>query len=201
MTSLKSFIVVEEIKASHAAKYFDYIENHHLDIAEEIGEELEARWGKDVEKISKFEPNEHRLADLQLKNSNAFVGVELDTRSLALQNRFSKRLFTSTSVKYSLTYKDADRARIKSMLLQTAIDTFKEVLGRHPGIFGLTRSEKIKYLFSITHEDDLVKLLFKTTNENKEQISKTIFIVGVEHGSLTNGSKPFNRVYLTDYTK
>lgn len=200
--SLRKFMITEAIKASHAAKYFEYVENHHLDIFVELGEALEKRWEKDIVDIQKkFQPNEHRLADLTERRTDAFTGIEVDTRHLALhKNRFSTQKFTSTSVKYSLVYDSTDLTKIKNILMASAVEVFKNVLGKHVGIFGLERNDKVKYLFSITHEDDVIKLMFRTTNENKEQINKTVFLVGVEHGVLT-GSKPFNRVFFIDYIK
>ena len=202
MPSLRKFIVTEQVRASHAAKYFDYIENHHLDVMEEISSELKKAWHKDILSFEKkYTPNEHRLADLTLRKSEALTGIELDTRHITLnKNRFSKLTTTQLSIKYSLVYDSTDCQRIKNQLLQTAIDVFKNVLGKHAGIFGLARVESIKYLFSISHEDDVVKLHFKTTDTNKEQITKTIFLVGIEYGSLT-GLRPFNRVFFSDVTK
>jgi len=208
--NLKNFIVVEEVRASHAAKFLDYQDNHHEEIHEELIALLSKAWKKESEKQNaKTEKNEKRLEDVLLKNPEAFVDIEFDSEEATVgAERFMKSKTAYPSVKISLVYNPAQRKSLSSDYFDLAKEVFNKVVDDNQDAFAITSAAgNVKPVFQVVKsEDNLLKLQFKSTMKDKStgkphETIKTIFMVGVERGKENSKTKFFDRVFFIDYTK
>jgi len=207
--NLKNFILSEEIKASHAAKFLDYQDNHHDEIQEELIEELSKEWKKLAEKFNRIsKPDDKRLEDSLLKNPNAFTGIEFSNdEDLVGNDRFIKPKSTLMSVKISLVFTSTERHLLFKHFFDAASKVFEKVIKDNEKAFSITTpSGNIKPVFQVTKHDGSIKLQFKSTEKDKEtgknhEVVKTIFMVDIERGKEKSKTKFFDRIFLIDYTK
>ncbi len=203
--NLKNFILQEEIKSSHAAKYIDYQENFHDEILEDLIEDLSKEWKKNVLiRAKKNIPNEEYVKDILLKNSNPFLGIEFSNKEILVGNgRFSRPKSSLISVKISHAYDSITRKSLIKKFLLDAENIFEKIIQKNENAFNIKfLSGKQKTLFHISKTDNSIKIQFKTHDKNSsKELIKTIFMVSVEHGKEGSKSKNYDRIYFLDYTK
>lgn len=207
MLNLKSFILNEEIKAAHAVKFLDYQDNFHDDVQEDLITLLSKEWKKSAEKLSSSTtPHEGRVEDMKFKNPEPFLGIEFTNEETQIGvGRFTSPKMSPISVKISHAYTAEQRKILIRNLLSVAKGVFEIIILKNKDAFDIKMaSGNHKTLFVVKNDADeqAVKLQFKTSEKNnKSEIAKTIFMVGVEHGKEGSKSKHFDRVFFVDFTK
>lgn len=207
--NLKNFIIREEIRSSHAVKFLDYQENFHDDVQEDLVALLSKEWKKLVDKLSTVKPHGERAENMALKNPEAFLGLEFTNAEANVgSGRFSKPKVTSVSVKISHAYSADQRRVLVKQFLDSAKESFEKIINKNEEAFAIKMaSGNVKILFHAKKSDDeTVKLQFKTIDKQKDsatkdEVVKTIFMVGVEHGKEGSKSKHYDRIFFIDYTK
>jgi len=210
MLNLRNFILKEEIKSSHAAKLIDYQDNFHDDILDDLISDLSASWKSLAEELNQTDAPENRVEFVKSKNPDALLGVEFDSKDVPVGlGRFNKPKSSLVSVKISHAYSRETRKRMIKKVLAEAKSVFEKVLSKNKKAFSIKmNSGNYQTLFHVKMSDDeTVKLQFKTLERDKksgaftDEVIKTIFIVGVEHGKESSKSKQFDRVFFIDYTQ
>lgn len=207
--NLKRFIVKEEIRSSHAVKFLDYQDNFHDDVQEDLVALLSKEWKKLTSKLAETKPHGERAEDMALKNPEAFLGIEFTNAEANVgSGRFSKSKLTSVSVKISHAYSTDQRRVLIKHYLDLAKECFEKIIKKNEDAFAIKMaSGNVKILFHAKKSDDeTVKLQFKTIDKQKDtnakdEVVKTIFMVGVEHGKEGSKTKHYDRVFFIDYTK
>lgn len=210
MVNLKSFILKEEIKSSHAAKFIDYQDNFHDDVLQDLTDKLTASWKKLAEEFNEVQPSEFRINQVKEKNPDALLGVEFDAKDVPVGvGRFNKPKMALASVKLSHAYTRESRKQMIKKLLAETKSVFEKTIGSNKKAFAIKmNSGNYQTLFHVRQsDDDTIKIQFKTLERDKKnnlysnEVIKTIFIVGVEHGKENSKSKQFDRVFFIDYTQ
>jgi hypothetical protein len=206
MSKLKSFILSEEVRASHALKYFNYMEKYHDDIYDIVIDELKKQWVL-VKKANKFEmPDDGRVEQLYLKSMNPDLSAGLNGREVTIKSpQFSHPVTSPLSYDISLAFTDVQRKRMIDAALDAAETAFNNVIKDNPAIFAhVDSAEKVRNLFNVVRHDETVRLQFKVTHkegDDRKELAKTIFTVSVDHGKITSKTKHIDRVYMVDNTK
>jgi hypothetical protein len=206
MANLRTFIINEDMKASHAVKFLSFQDNFHDDVLEDIVAALSKDWKKLVEtKSNSIQAHAEKVDDLVFKNPDAFTGIEFDNKEIQIgAGRFSKTKTAIISVKISYAFTAIQRKALIKDFLYTAKSTFEKILHKNIDAFNVKLvSGSFHNLFNIkVGDDDTVKIQFKTKDKGtNEEIVKTIFMVGVEHGKEASKIKHFDRIFFIDYTK
>lgn len=171
--SLKSYILTEQLKASHAAKFLEYEKHDHQKITRDLQSKLEKAWNKVA---SKFKPVE---LDAESKLFNA---VDVSSKDVAI-GRFGNRAVSTLSARVGALYDKNTKRAIKEALLAEAYSVLSATTT-------LMNQDVPGDPFVISEEDSTgeIRVKFKSGD-----YSKTIFLVAVE--SL----QKFDRVYLRDF--
>jgi len=208
--NLKNFIISEEVRASHAAKFLDYQDNHHEEVHEELIALLSKAWKKEAERQNTKTPkDEKRLEDVLLKNPEAFVDIEFDNEEATVgAERFMKSKTAYPSVKISLVFNPAQRKSLSNIYFSLAKEVFDKVVDDNQDAFAITSSSgNVKPVFQVVKsEDNLLKLQFKSVMKDKSsgkphETIKTIFMIGIERGKENSKTKFFDRIFFIDYTR
>jgi hypothetical protein len=198
MSSLKSFILGEEVKQSHAERYMLYVDRYHTEVLLDLKQRLEAAWRGALGTLNKtYPPKPEAVQDAQLRNPEATIKLELsDAHEKLISARSKTVLEVAPSFKIPLVYSVDERAHLIKKVLVTAVEVFKKTTARWREIFNYEEKSRLKPWFKITNEGDEVRFQLCVAHGGEETY-KTLYAARVEYGKAGTKTRDFDRIYLT----
>lgn len=199
MSTLKNFIVSEELKVNHAERYLLYVDRYHSEIFLDLKKHLESAWLQALNQLKRSHPPKPQaVQDAQLRNSNATIELTLsDASEKIISSRFKSPTEVSPSLKIPLVYSHEERAHFIKKGLAAAGAAFKKTAESWREIFNYERKGQIKPWFKVTEEGDEVRFQLMMSHE-KAETYKTLYSVRVEFGKTGTKTRDFDRIYLSN---
>ncbi len=200
--SLQNFIIQEELRAEHAARFLLYQERYNTEVLLDLKNALEKEWTKVINSLSrKYKIADDDLELALLQNQKATVSLTVEPKDEKIvSSRHRETLEVSPSVKVPLLYKREERdLMIKSILLvsEDALDT---VTNKWREIFRVEKKGRATPWFKIVHDKDEIRFQLALTDGNQEMY-KTLYAIRVEYGKPGSKLKDFDRIYLISLIK
>jgi len=199
MSSLKSFIVQEELKVNHAERFLKYLSHYHTDVLLDITRSLRKAWEIEVAKlIKKYPPNSDAVQDAQLKNGEALITLTASSRSeKIITSRSATPVNVSPSVKIPFVYSDIERLAITKQLLSVAENSLEKITRDWREIFNHEKKGQLAPSFRIARDSDEIRFQLRVQSEGStEEFYKTLYVIRLEYGKPTSKLRPFDRLYL-----
>ena len=187
--SFKSYQILTEIKASHAAKLFDYEANYHSKIAHFLIDSLYKSWNT-VIKTSKLKQSQQIVDDFSIYNKRVEPFALSKASTKILSSRFASHKISHLSCEISLAFTLSDRKKLIADLLAASIGPLQNAIS---SLDTLANGK----IFKITNTDNEVKLQFVSGKGDTEQV-KTLFMIAVEHGKSSSRTKNYDKLYFLD---
>lgn len=199
---LKSFMLREELKVSHAERYLAYAERHSNEVFHELKQKLEKSWEAAVKKTEHAHPiHKEVIQDAVLRNPKATTSVSLSRKSEKLiTSRSPVPLEVAPSVKIPLIYSPEERKLVTKSLLSAARDAFEETVDAWSVIFNYEKNGRRKPWFKISADHEEVRLQLAMTEGDAESY-KTLYAVRIEYGKKGTKTRDFDRLYLVNLIK
>jgi hypothetical protein len=200
--TLKSFIIREELKTSHAERYITYIDRYHEHVFHDLKKKLEEEWESSLKSIIKKYPvHPEVVQDATLKNPKATTEITLSHKAEKLiTSRSPTPLEVAPSIKIPLVYSQEERKLVTKALLDVAETAFKDTTTSWGEIFNYEKSGRIKPWFKISGDNEEIRLQLALSESNSESY-KTLYAVRMEFGKKNSKLKDFDRLYLVNFIK
>ena len=198
MQGLKNYIISEEIKVSHAARYLGYIERYHSQVFLDLKHRLEKIWEGTVDSLIKKHPvSDETIQDSLLRNPKATPELKLvKIPEKLVTARVREPLEVAPSAKVPFVYSIQERHLLTKQLLVAAKKAMEETAADWKEIFNYEHKGKLQPWFKILDDADEVRFQLSMGTGTTEAF-KTLYSVRVEYGKLGSKLKDFDRVYLT----
>ena len=171
--SLKSFIIVEEIKAAHAKNMHDFLSLYQEEFLSALHFAINKAW----------------TADIKVLNSKYSTSCKIREGKIKLPaTRFNSSKSSNLAVYIPASMLDTNKTIIVNKLLKTASEVIHSLISS--SIF----SDKIKSHLKIRSDSSDVKLQFVSRGQNNE-ISKTLCLISGAYGKVIS-NEPLDYVYL-----
>lgn len=202
MSSLKSFLITEELKVSHAERYLTYIERYHNEVFQDLKKEIGDSWTKTLNHVSKsHKVHPESKQDALLKNPKATTQTSVsNVPTKIITSRSSTPIEVSPSVKIPLVYSQEEIAMITKEFLTSARDAIEKTVQAWGEIFNYEKKGRIQPWFKVTAEHDEVRLQLAISTGSQESY-KTLYAIRVEYGKRGSKLRDFDRVYLVNLIK
>jgi hypothetical protein len=195
--SFKHFLAEEKIKASHAQKFFNYMNDEHYKFFQKMKSKLLKSWTTDIKALNKEAPDEEALERYLELIPDLETKLTVSTKSEKVGvGKYAKEKKSSLYIDIPYVYDEAVRKHCKEVLFSTAKNVFKVVRDEHPEFtedVDQMSQEKV-YLFKIVETDEEVRFQFRSGDA-----VKILFVVGVDFGSERTKTLSRDRVYFLDY--
>lgn len=199
---LKSFLITEELKVSHAERYLSYVDRYHNEVFHDLKNILSDEWTKSLKSIErrhKVHPEAEQ--DALLKNPKATTKLTVSNAPTKLiTSRSSTPIEVTPSVKIPLVYSQEEVALITKEIIKTASEAFHNTVREWSEVFNYEKKGRIQPWFKIIEDSDEVRLQLAVSSGSHESY-RTLYAVRVEHGKKGSKLKDFNRVYLVNLIK
>jgi hypothetical protein len=198
LTGLKSFILNEEIKVSHAERYLGFLDKYHSQVFHDLKQQLEKNWAAEVAELKKKHPlSAESVQDATFRNPKATTELKLVTSSERLTtSRARGPLEVSPSVKVPFVYTTPERHLLTGKLLGSAKEAMNLLAAGWKEIFNFEHKGKLQPWFKIVQDSDEIRFQLSLGTGQSESF-KTLYAVRVEYGKTGSKLKDFDRLYLT----
>lgn len=198
MHGLKNFIINEEVKVSHAARYLGFLDRYHSQVFLDLKHQLEKVWHSSIEGLLKKHPvTDEAIQDMLLRNPKATPELSLtSTAEKLVTARAREPLEVSPSVKVPFVYSTQERHLLTKYILADAKSAMEAVVERWREVFNYEHKGKLQPWFKILQDPDEIRFQLAMGSEPNESF-KTLYSVRVEYGKTGSKLKDFDRVYLT----
>jgi hypothetical protein len=195
--SFKHFLAEEKIKASHAQKFFNYMNDEHYNFFKKMKSLLLKTWAADLKQLNKESPDEEALGRYLELIPDMETKLVLGSKSEKIgANKYAKEKKSSLYVDVPYVYDESVRKHFREELFKSAKSVFVKIRDEHPEFtedVDQITSEKI-YLFKIVETEEEVRFQFRSGDS-----VKILFIVGVDFGSERTKTLSRDRIYFLDY--
>ena len=194
--NLKNFIISEENSVNHADRYLRFIERYSSLVLIDLKKQLTLEWEAAIKTLTHRHPTDaSKVQDVQLRNPNACVALELVTSSEKLVTARSRTpIEVQPSVKIPLIYSIDERQLLTRALLTVAKEAMTDVVVKWREAFNYEHKGKIQPWFKIIQDVDELRLQLSTSS-NAHEDYKTLYAVRTEFGKPSK-LKDFDRIYL-----
>lgn len=194
---LRTFILSEEVKVSHAERYLGYVERYHSQVFLDLKRKLETVWGSEVAKLSKLHPiSAEALQDMLLRNPKATTELKLVTTPEKLVTaRAREPLEVSPSIKVPFVYATHERHLLTKQILGSTKSAMEDIAESWKEVFNYEHKGKLTPWFKVLSDPDEVRFQLSLGTGQSESF-KTLYTVRVEYGKSSSKLKDFDRIYL-----
>lgn len=196
--ALRTFIIQEELRESHAERFLTYVDHYHAEVILDLKKNLSEAWEKCITKLKRqFKPNPEAEQAAVLKNPKATLELSLSTSAEKLASPRTRELHeVSPSVKIPIIYSKEERDLICKNLMTVTKEAFEQTVNDWSEIFKYEKKGRAVPLFKILSDHDGVRLQLAVTSGTAEEY-KTLYAVHVEFAKTSSKLRDFDRVYLT----
>lgn len=199
---LKTFLITEELKVSHAERYLNYVDRYHNEVFHDLKKNLSEEWEKAVKlsaKTHKVHPESKQAAIL--RNPKASVQISLSNiPTKIITSRSSVPIEVVPSVKIPLVYSEEECVLISKDIMSAAKKAMIKTIHGWSEIFNYEKKGRIQPWFKIIDDNEEVRMQLAITNGDHESF-KTIYAIRTEYGKAGSKLKDFNRIYLINLIK
>lgn len=200
MKRFRDFALQEEVRASHAARFMNYEEKHHHQLALEAARALIRAWEADVKKLNReLKPQESWEAPQLAPDGQTVLHPRLQVITHAerwTSTRWQGTMLVGPSVKVPLAFSPSQRRYAIHTLLTSAEHVLERLITDTAKILNLDAEEDLTKIFKVARDEE-VKLRFVSSKQGAET-SKTIFKVLVDHGRPGSKTRDHDRVFFMD---
>lgn len=198
---LKSFLLKEEVKRSHAERYLDFIDHDHPQVIQELKQALTDAWTKQISALTRTYPiSPERAQDALFKNPKALTRLEVINHAEKLAATHSRSVVeVSPSVKIPHIYNREESELIARELVATAVEVFNTVAENWRAVLNFEKKGQITPWFKIVHDHHEARFQLATSSATIESY-KTLYCVKIEYGKQNSKLRSFDRVYLASIT-
>jgi activator of 2-hydroxyglutaryl-CoA dehydratase len=195
--SFKHFLAEEKIKATHAQKFFNYMNDEHYNFFKQMKSGLLKAWTTNLKTLNKEAPDEEALGKYLELIPDLETKLTIATKSEKIGgSKYAKEKKSSLYVDIPYVFDEAVRKHFREELFASAKKVFKAVREEHPefteDVDQMTQ-EKV-YLFKIVETDEEVRFQFRSGDA-----VKILFVIGVDFGSERTKTLSRDRIYFLDY--
>ena len=200
--ALKTFIIREELRTSHAARFLTYVDQYHAEVILDLKKNLERAWQKLVgELVERVPVNQKAAEERLLNNPKATLKLELVTTPENITSTRSREASeVSPSVKVPIVYSREERDLIEKNLLQAADEAMQQTTSDWSEIFKYEQRGRAMPVFKILSDHDGVRLQLTVRSGDAEEY-KTLYAIHTEYAKPGSKLRDFDRVYLTSLIK
>jgi len=196
---LKTFLIKEELKTSHAERYLTYVDRYHEQVFHDLKTKLEHEWEITLKAILKAHPIRPDVKrDALLQNPKATTEVTLTHASEKfISSRSPIPLEVSPSIKIPLIYSKEERDMITKKILASAKEVMQDTIDRWGEIFNYEKKGRVTPWFKIVADHEEVRLQLAISTGDEESY-KTLYAIRIEYGRKSSKIKDFDRIYLVN---
>ena len=195
--NFKHYLAEEKIKASHAQKFFNYMNDEHYNFFQKMKSKLLKSWTADIKILNKETPDKDAVVQYSELIPDLETKLTVFTKSEKVgASKYAKEKKSSLYIDIPYVYDEAVRKHCKEVLFATAKKVFKDVRDEHPEFtedVDQTTQEKV-YLFKIVETEEEVRFQFRSGDA-----VKILFMIGIDFGSERTKTLSRDRIYFLDY--
>lgn len=193
---LKTFLVTEDLKRSHAERYLTYVDQFHNEVITDVRQELTKNWERVIKELDKrFILSDQEKSELLVVSPKSITHIKLATRPIKITTtRMSKQIEVFPSVQVPLAFSKEQADLIHRELLKVANESFETIAKKWYSVLNFEQKGRMTPWFKIVQDDDEIRFQLSTNGE--KEIYKTLYSIRIEYGKRFSKLKTFDRVYL-----